>query len=73
MMGMPDIRRFFLEKLSYTEPELVNDDMFSTLSDLYNVQDDARKTAAAYKIQIWFRMASTRSFYKKTLKSISSI
>ena len=73
IIGMPDIRRVFLERLSYTEPELVNDDMFSTLFELYNVQDDARKTAAAYKIQIWWRMASTRCFYKKTLRSISSI
>ena len=73
MIGMPDVRRTFLERVSYAEPELVNDDMFCTLNELYYVQDDARKTAAAYKIQTWFRMASTRAFYKKTIRSIYSI
>ena len=50
MIGMEDQKEVLLERVAYTEPMLINDDLWKTMSDVYNSEDVTRQVASAYKI-----------------------
>ena len=50
MRGMIDQQEVLFERIAYTEPELINNDLWQMLKDVYYIADISRQTAAAYKI-----------------------
>ena len=66
MDGMVDQQELLFERIAYTAPKLVNNDIWGTMRDVYNCGDLGRRTAALYKIQTWFRMAICRKKFLKT-------
>ena len=58
--GMENAKYICLEKISFTETTLVNENLWNLLHMVYQCRDLSKRTAAAYKIGNWARMAIKR-------------
>ena len=56
MRGMLCQKSLLLDKISYTEPYLVNEAIWDTLEEIYSCEHQSQEIAAAYKMQRWIRM-----------------
>ena len=48
--GMENAKDYLCEKIAYSEPTLVNDNLWKILHEVYLCRDLSKRTAAAYKI-----------------------
>ena len=66
-------KSLLLERIAYTEPYLINEDLWGTCHEIYVCREMSRQIAAAYKLQTWIRMQLKNKFYKKTIRGVKGI
>ena len=66
-------KSILLDKISYTEPHLVNEAIWDTMEEVYECERHSLQIAAAYRLQRWIRMQLRRNWYTRMIKRIRGI